>query len=246
MNNRNRQNGRSGNRGINTRTALIIVGFLAIYALFQPLINNKLGWRLPGIAQIAEQLQSQESRTRDDTNEIAGTSPKNNDSQDNPQTNGGRLETGHEEDAAAADSPTNSRSSSVQSAEDFLTELPRNRFRSPAGLIYGPGSDEGHRLKHIERHLEDIPNRPGSHGVFAGSMVDFLKKIDQAYLAARGREKGTSVSEDQGAMIYEASFPEAIGYLGGEAGKRQRNPKLQRMRIVVRNGDAVITAFPIR
>ena len=113
-------------------------------------------------------------------------------------------------------------------------------------MIYGPGSEEGHRLKHIERHLADIPSRPGSHGVFEGTMVDFLKTIDQAYLKATKREKGSSIKEDDGATVYEASFNSPIGYLGGESGKRQRNPKLTRMRLVVRDGDLVITAFPIR
>jgi hypothetical protein len=246
MNNRVGQNGRGSHRGISTRAALIFVGCLAIYALFQPLVNKKLGWKLPGIAQIVERMQSGESlETRDSTKEVASNSKKNSKSQNNSEIGGPEPETGLQGDFPTDESTTVSRSSSVDSAEEFLTKLPRNRFQSPAGLIYGPGSDEGHRLKHIERHLQDIPNRPGSHGVFEGSMVDFLKKIDQAYVSAQRREKGTSIVEDQGAVIYEASFPEAIGYLGGEAGRRQRNPKLKRMRIVVRNGDAVITAFPI-
>lgn len=247
MKNRAGQNGRGSHRGISTRAALIIVGCLAIYALFQPLLNDKFGWKLPGIAQLVERMQSRESlETRDSRKEIASDSKKNSESWNIPQAGVDDSETGIEGDNPSEGSSTAPRSSAVDSAEEFLTKLPRNRFQSPAGLIYGPGSDEGHRLKHIERHLQDIPNRPGSHGVFEGSMVDFLKKIDQAYLSAQRREKGTSIVEDQGAMIYEASFPEAIGYLGGEAGKRQRNPKLKRIRIVVRNENAVITAFPIR
>ncbi len=77
-------------------------------------------------------------------------------------------------------------------------------------------------------------------------MIDFLKSIDETYLKASKKEKGTSMKDDDGAVIYEASFGSPIGYLGGENGARQRKPKLKRMRLVVRDGNTVITAFPIR
>ncbi|MFN7706481.1 MAG: hypothetical protein ACK5OH_00590, partial [bacterium] len=139
-------------------------------------------------------------------------------------------------------SATKSKSPS-QSVEDYLKQVGKNRFESPAGLIYKPGSEEGHRLKHIERHLKDIPDRPGSHGVFDGSMVEFLMAIDDAVTRAKRKLKGTSMEEDDGAMVYEASFDKPIGFLGGETGKRKKNPKVKKMRVVIQD-DAVITAFP--
>jgi hypothetical protein len=116
------------------------------------------------------------------------------------------------------------------SAEDkihgILKDLGRNRFESPEGLVYGPGSEEGHRLKHIERHLEDQPSRPGPHGVFDGDMKEFLVAIDRAFAMANKGAKGSSKKEDDGAVVYEATFEKPIGFLGGSDGKRRKNPAL--------------------
>jgi hypothetical protein len=125
----------------------------------------------------------------------------------------------------------------------FLNEVGRNRYESPAGLVYGPGSEEGHRLKHIARHLEDQPNRPGSHGVFKGTMRAFLIAIDEGYARAKKGAKGTTKKEDDGSMVYEITFDKAIGFIGGEAGGRKKNPASKKLRLVVR-GNNVITAFP--
>ena len=125
----------------------------------------------------------------------------------------------------------------------FLTEVGRNRYESPAGLVYGPGSEEGHRLKHIARHLEDQRNRPGSHGVFKGDMKAFLTTIDEGYARAKKGAKGTTKKEDDGSMVYEITFDKAIGFIGGEAGGRKKNPATKKLRLVVR-GSNVITAFP--
>ena len=125
----------------------------------------------------------------------------------------------------------------------FLSEVGRNRYESPAGLVYGPGSEEGHRLKHIARHLEDQRNRPGSHGVFKGDMKAFLTTIDEGYARAKKGAKGTTKKEDDGSMVYEITFDKAIGFIGGEAGGRKKNPATKKLRLVVR-GSNVITAFP--
>jgi hypothetical protein len=149
-------------------------------------------------------------------------------------------------------SPKNSdpkNSGAKDSTEDkihgILKDLGRNRFESPEGLVYGPGSEEGHRLKHIERHLEDQPSRPGPHGVFDGDMKEFLVAIDRAFAMANKGAKGSSKKEDDGAIVYEATFEKPIGFLGGTDGKRRKNPALKKMRVVVR-GKSVITAFPVQ
>ena len=66
----------------------------------------------------------------------------------------------------------------------LLQEFSKDQFLSPAGLIYGPGSAEGHRLDHLRRHLTDQPTRPGKHGVFDGNMQGALQTIDDAYQRA--------------------------------------------------------------
>jgi hypothetical protein len=144
--------------------------------------------------------------------------------------------------AKAATKPKNN-SDDSEPLYGFLTEVGRNRYESPAGLIYGPGSEEGHRLKHIARHLEDQPDRPGSHGVFKGDMKAFLTAIDEGYVRAKKGAKGTTKNEDDGSMVYEITFDKAIGFIGGEAGGRKKNQATKKLRLVVK-GNNVITAFP--
>ena len=74
-------------------------------------------------------------------------------------------------------------------------------------------------------------------------MTAFLIAIDDAYKRARGHAKGTKQREEEGAIVYEAPFDRAIGFMGGSEGKRRGNPKLKRLRIVVRDRN-LITAFP--
>ncbi len=125
----------------------------------------------------------------------------------------------------------------------FLQEIGKDRYRSPAGLVYGRGSEEGHRLKHLERHLADQPTRPGPHGVFDGDMPQVLRWIDEAYgKAIKGDRMAKKYSED-GSTVYEFTFSKPIGYMGGSAGKRKNNPPVQSIRIVARGQD-LITAFP--
>ena len=168
--------------------------------------------------------------------------PKASSDPNNPPPSKSKASSNGTESSKSPSSTAKSKSP-PQSVEDYLKEVGKNRFESPAGLIYKPGSEEGHRLKHIERHLKDIPDRPGSHGVFDGSMVEFLIAIDDAVTRAKRKLKGTSMEEDDGAMVYEASFDKPIGFLGGETGKRKKNPKVKKMRVVIQD-DAVITAFP--
>ncbi len=126
----------------------------------------------------------------------------------------------------------------------FLVDLGRNRFRSPAGLVYGPGSEEGHRLKHIEKHLKDQEDRPGSHGVFDGDMAAVVRWIDDAYQRAEKKAKGTTKRLEDERTVIEANFEKPIGYVGGRDGKRKGHPPAKRLRLVVDDRKNVITAFP--
>jgi hypothetical protein len=125
----------------------------------------------------------------------------------------------------------------------YLRSIGRDRYESPEGLVYAPGSEEGHRLRHVERHTEDIPDRPGSHGVFEGGMAQFLKTIDQGYRMAKSKAKGTTIREEDGMTVMEVTFDKKIGFVGGSTGRRNRTPSTKRLRIVL-SGDRLITAFP--
>ncbi len=125
----------------------------------------------------------------------------------------------------------------------ILKETGNDVYVSPAGLRYTRGSEEGHRLKHIERHLKDDPKRPGKHGVFEGDMPQVLRWIDDAYTRGKQSAKDVRKYEDDGRTIYEATFSKPIGYVGGRDGGRAKNPEAKRLRLVL-DGDRVITAFP--
>ncbi|TWT54701.1 hypothetical protein Pla22_23520 [Rubripirellula amarantea] len=152
-------------------------------------------------------------------------------------------------DAAPTESPAAKASAGDSSAANgdlrygLLREVSRDRFLSPEGLLYTPGSAEGHRLDHLARHTRDQPNRPGSHGVFDGEMEGALKTIDRAYARAKTGQR-TTKSVDQGRTIYTVDMGGRVGFVGGQVGKRKRNPMARRVRLVL-DGDRVITAYPM-
>lgn len=125
----------------------------------------------------------------------------------------------------------------------MLADQGNERYLSPAGLLYTRGSQEGHRLKHLERHVEDDPSRPGSHGVFDGGMEGALAAIDLAYTRAKSGVK-TTVEEEDGRVIYTVDLGKRIGYIGGSEGRRRKNPMARRLRLVV-DQNRVITAYPM-
>jgi hypothetical protein len=126
----------------------------------------------------------------------------------------------------------------------LLREESPNRFLSPAGLLYTPGSEEGHRLDHLARHLSDQPERPGAHGVFDGEMEGALLSIDEAYEMAKAKKSGVQTEENGTRTIYTVNMGRRIGFVGGREGNRRNRPMSRRLRLVV-EGNQVITAFPI-
>ena len=240
-------------RMIPTKWAVIIVVAIIAYVLLQPQLNKWFGLSLPSVASLVgdEKQTSQKKQEKLDSNEKTSTTkadskaskaateekPDKDDSVNKVPTSQPRAS------QPRASQPTVGADRDSEKVHGFLTEIGRNRFESPAGLVYGSGSEEGHRLKHIERHLEDQPKRPGSHGVFEGDMHAFLVAIDDAYSRAKSGVKGTKKIQDEGSTIYEASFKKPIGFLGGLEGGRKHNPPLKQLRVVVR-GNSLITAFP--
>jgi hypothetical protein len=208
---------------------------LVLYFFLQPKLNAWFGWNLPSIAAMA-----------------GNETPAKPASPKSPSTKAAQPKPAQPKAAStkpSAEPTTSPATAKTQQQEDskyrILKPLGRDRYESPAGLIYAPGSEEGHRLSHIARHLEDQPDRPGSHGVFDGDMAAFLVAIDDAYKRARGHAKGTKSRLEDGMTVYEAPFDQTIGYLGGTEGARKKNPKLKKLRLVLRDRN-LITAFPIQ
>jgi hypothetical protein len=208
---------------------------LVLYFFLQPKLNAWFGWNLPSIAAMAgNETPAKPASPKSASTKAAQPKPA--------QPKAASTKPSAEPTTSPATAKTEQQDDSKYR---ILKPLGRDRYESPAGLIYAPGSEEGHRLSHIARHLEDQPDRPGSHGVFDGDMAAFLVAIDDAYKRARGHAKGTKSRLEDGMTVYEAPFDQTIGYLGGTEGARKKNPKLKKLRLVLRDRN-LITAFPIQ
>lgn len=201
---------------------LALVALMALYAIAQPALNERFGWQLPGLPQAEERAEELPVGQ-------AATAERTPDS------------------APSAELPV--RVPEVQSGSaqtllyGLLSDQGGKRYLSPAGLLYVPGSQEGHRLRHVERHVTDDPARPGRHGVFDGGMPGALATIDQAYVKAQSGAQTTKKEED-GRTIYTVDLGSRVGFVGGSEGKRRRNPMARRVRLVL-DKNRVITAYPM-
>lgn len=131
-----------------------------------------------------------------------------------------------------------------QTASQYLETLDPQTFRSPEGLVYGRGSEHGHRLKHLMAHAQDQPDRPGSHGVFdATEAINVLKLIDEGYRLAKSG-KQTRTRREEGRTIYVVAMGRRIGYVGGESGARRGHPTATSLQLIL-DGDRFVTAYPI-
>ncbi len=244
-------------RRIPPKWALAIVGLVLLYWLGQPILNRTFGWNLPAIAAILGDGQapsredlgtpSPPASLPEDGQRGAGTTKrvaKQSSSTPSDRKVGNSKPSNSEVSNSKPNNSTGPKKQESSKSSDFLTEVGPDRYRSPAGLFYTRGSEEGHRLKHIAKHLQDQPTRPGSHGVFDGDLNQVLCWIDEAYQKAKkGDRSARTFKEDDGSTKYEVTFDKQIGYVGGSDGKSQGNPPAKRLRLIVR-GQNVTTAFP--
>ena len=185
----------------------------------------------------------------------------------------GSHQTGLKQQAGSSDSQTKTRPITASPAKTKLTPANSNRpppagsskskaksqpelgqlrdlggkvWESVAGLKYGPGSREKHRLLHIMRHAEDQPNRPGKHGVFLGEgeRKKILALIDEAYLKALKGGRQVEKKKEGNRVVYTVDMGRRIGCVGGQVGNKQGKPSASRIRLVL-DGTNVITAFPL-
>ena len=144
--------------------------------------------------------------------------------------------------------PADSSKSNAKSQPELgqLRELGGKVWESAAGLKYGPGSQEKHRLLHIMRHAQDQPNRPGKHGVFLGEgdRKKILALIDEAYLKALKGGRQVEKKKEGNRVVYTVEMGRRIGFVGGQVGNKRGKPSASRIRLVL-DGTNVITAFPL-
>ena len=111
--------------------------------------------------------------------------------------------------------------------QPWLTFNKANKsWETPGGLIYGQGSIEGNRVKHVLEHAVPNPNK-STHSVFNMPKNQILKTIDEAWA-----KKGVPVPGDSGAYVVP------MGRVVGTAGEAN-------IRVVVKPGtNEIITAYP--
>lgn len=220
---------------ISTKWAVGLIAALIVYALLQPVLNRQFGWQLPSLTTLQQGDIAPSNSSKPDLPSANSPTPKSTGKSESPKS------TSPSKTNASQQKPLANSTEALRYG--VLRETAPDDFLSPGGLRYTRGSAEGHRLKHIERHLTDDPGRPGKHGVFEGDMGQVIRWIDEAYDLAQRGAKGTKKQEEDGRMIYEANFAQPIGFIGGRDGRRDNNPDARRLRLVV-EGNKVITAFP--
>lgn len=100
-------------------------------------------------------------------------------------------------------------------------------YESGAGLRYGPGRYEGHRLQHVMQH--GAPNlSKANHSVFVGGRGEVLRVVDEAWLT-----RGNAIT-----LGGRDKFIVPMGREVGTAGQRH-------VTIIVEKGTKnIITAYP--
>lgn len=204
--------------------AIAVVVLCGVYLAFEPALEERLGFDLPGVhAPRSEQVEVVDRRNQP-------TPPRSTKS-----------------DGAPAPPPTkNSRQPGAEGAAKPTTVLRQvgRDLVSPAGLRYTRGSEHGHRIDHLMAHTRDEPEQPGSHGVFDSQDRDeVVLLVDEAYELALAK-RHTQIEEEGGRTVYTVDLARIVGFVGGQSGNRRGRPKARHLRLVVEE-DRLITAFPI-
>ena len=144
----------------------------------------------------------------------------------------------------SGDNQSQAKTSSGSTSSSYLKLEDRGNLRSPGGLLYASGRNE-HRKDHVLRHAADIPNRSQPHGVFYANGDEVFQLIDEAYEHVKKRDNQAKVNKASGDKLEcVIDMKRAIGFKGGQPGKRQNNPKLYKVKLILGGTDRVITAYP--
>lgn len=208
---------------------MIVIGLVIVAAAYHFGRPSLQKWfpnvNFPAITE-ADQQQAQRDKE------------SNNDSDDSKSKYDAKLPNG----VAAKSKSGQSRTGS--DARSYLKDTGGNRYLSPAGLLYTPSRAE-HRIEHVLKHRKDDTSKP-AHGIFIGSEVEVFETIDEAYQEVKANSKRVDSQKDRGKDTYTVAMNRKVGYDGGAKGKRNGGRDLTRIKMVLVDGNRVITAFPTR
>jgi RHS repeat-associated protein len=116
------------------------------------------------------------------------------------------------------------------------------------GLTYGPDPRFGNRVNHVLNHTVDDPNRM-VHGVFSGDRNVF-DQVDDAYTRSQSATTGvvrepTQMTNHGPLDVSTSTGGRPVGFVGGSGGAAAGNPSTGYVRNVIRNGNEVITSYPV-
>ncbi|ARC84676.1 RHS repeat-associated core domain protein [Clostridium argentinense CDC 2741] len=112
-----------------------------------------------------------------------------------------------------------------------LKSIGNGKWQSTEGLIYGRGSKQGNRVLHVLEHVSPDPTKP-LHSVFNVSKDKVLGSVDEAWSM---RSSVESISQNSVKQVFNIPMERVVGTNGETY-----------IRIVVKNGNEVITAFPVK
>ncbi len=246
---------------------LVALALLLIYTFARPQLERWLGMELPVLLKFGNEptdytkkrspnpLRDQGNR-QNRRNDVAGKEANIEDAPstvplppgETTQPPGSESSSSSFGTVAPASAAKPEKSASAKSNDKGFEfeKLPRGELRSPAGLVYGMGPNREHRVDHVMLHAQDHPDRP-VHSVFTGDRDTILRTIDEAYTLIKQNSKRVRkfpVEDDPDRTEYLIDMQRPIGYRGGQQGAGERNPRLTRLKLILAEGNRVITAYP--
>lgn len=227
----------------------LVVGALLLVAYFsgRPGLEKALGLE-PGTlgGKTVAEKEADENETPKTSGQTSQQSENKSNAQSKTQSNRGDQARENKSDTSSNNQGAN-KSDSNSMPEEPKFQLRKNGFvmESPAGLTYYVGNRGENRISHVMRHAEDNLSRP-VHGVFSGTEEEIFALIDEAYQLSQAKSRWVEKKVEGDRVVYSVDMRRPIGYKGGKNGKRDGNPELTVLRLVVEKGNRVITAFPYR
>jgi len=104
-----------------------------------------------------------------------------------------------------------------------------------------------HRIEHVMRHSRDMASRP-AHGVFIGNgdRDTVLQLIDDAWKLAEAKSPKAKYEKSRGNDAWTVNMGRKVGFDGGKKGQRNGGKSLNSIKLILANGNQVITAYPVR